>query len=47
MREMLIIRDREEAQKEMLQSEVHSAERRLLDVIESNSVSEKKLFDIW
>lgn len=47
MQEMLIIRDREEARKEMLRSEVHLAERRLYDVIESNSVSEKKLFDIW
>lgn len=47
MREMLIIREREEARKEMLRSEIHLAERRLHDVIESNVVSEKKLFDIW
>lgn len=47
MREMLIVRKREEIRKKMLRSEIDSAERRLHDVIESNTASEKKLFDIW
>lgn len=47
MREMLIVREREEARKEMLRSEIDSAECRLHDVVQSNAMSEKKLFDIW
>lgn len=47
MREMLIVREREEARKETLRSEIDSAGLRLHDVVESNAMSEKKLFDIW
>ncbi|XP_011871499.1 PREDICTED: uncharacterized protein LOC105564030 [Vollenhovia emeryi] len=45
MREMLIVREREEARKVVLRSEIDSAERRLHDVVESNATSEKMLFD--
>jgi len=47
MQEMFNIREREEKQKKMLQSEIDSAERRLYNVMEFNAASEKKLFDIW
>lgn len=47
MREMLIVREREEVRKEILRSEIDSAKRSLHDATESNAISEKKLFDIW
>jgi len=47
MQEMFNIREREEKQKKMLQSEIDSAERRLYSVMEFNAASEKKLFDTW
>ncbi|KYM98275.1 hypothetical protein ALC62_10978, partial [Cyphomyrmex costatus] len=46
MREMINIKEREETQKKILQSEIDLAERRLYNITEFNAASEKKLFDI-
>ncbi|KAL6257141.1 hypothetical protein P5V15_012073 [Pogonomyrmex californicus] len=46
MQEMLIVREREEAQKKLLQSEVDSADCRLHGIIEFNATNEMKLFDM-
>lgn len=46
-RDMLIVKEREEMRKKILQSEIDSVERKLQYVIEFNAAAKKKLFDIW
>jgi len=47
MRKMLIVKEQEEARKKQLQSEIKSVECKLHDIMEFNTATEKKLFDVW
>jgi hypothetical protein len=47
MQKMLIIKEKEKAQRKQLQSEIDAAECRLQKIMERNAINKKKLHNMW